>query len=436
MAAFERGRALVVGVGAYGDPRWDVPLAGRDARALHAALIDPEVGGYDPGRTELLLDQTATRAEVLLALRRLADRCDAESVALVSFTCHGAVGADGLYYLATGDARLTPAPDERVAQGSGLSVADLARALRDIPARQVLLIVNACFAGHLGATLGVNGIAPEFADRGVGQMLPDESGTELLATGEGRAIITAARQNQRSYFKADEAHSYFGQALLDTLRGGAGAGALGLYELYTGLYRQVTSVTTRRLGAAQEPVLTVLQNAGPFPVARPARAHGEGALSPTPPPTAAVREVPRDVVAALGTGATAIKADPGSRVTVDNRKLIDFGNATVMGGVTIGQVAGGDIINVGERDNTPDLPPDPRQQLPILRARVEAARHVDEGDRDEAAAKLGLAEKALARGDSARARRSLDEALTLLRAMNNGYITSIVRKLEALAARI
>jgi hypothetical protein len=60
------------------------------------------------------------------------------------------------------------------------------------------------------------------------------------------------------------------------------------------------------------------------------------------------------------------------------------------------------------------------------------ARNVDEDSRDEAASKLDLAHKALARGDSARAGQRVAEALDLLRPMNNGYINSVVRKLEAL----
>ena len=441
MAPFPRGQALVVGVGSYGDPRWDAPTAAQDAQGVYVTLVDPALGGYGRGQAELLLDADATHDGVLLALRRLADRCAVDSVALVSLTCHGAQGADGLYYLATHGTRFTPPPQEQIVKGTGLHIGELARALRDIPARQLLLLVNACFAGHVGATLGRNGIAPEYAERATGLMLPDEAGNELLTSGEGRAIITASRADQRSYFQADAQHSYFGQALIDALKGsaaGATSGYIGLYELYEGLYRQVRDVTLRRLGAPQEPMLTLLQNVGPFPVASYAHAGGgDGRIAQQPPANTSVRVVERDVIAAIGQGATAIKAEQGSTVTVDNSKLIDFGGATVMGGVRIGDVARGNIIKINSPTGAPDeQAPDPLRDLPILRERVATARNVDEDERDEAAGKLDLAHKALLRGDVAKARQRVDEALGLLHAMDNGYVRSVVRKLDALREQL
>jgi len=437
MAPFPRGQALVVGVGSYGDPRWDAPTAAQDAQGVYVTLVDPALGGYGRGQAELLLDADATHDGVLLALRRLADRCAVDSVALVSLTCHGAQGADGLYYLATHGTRFTPPPQEQIVKGTGLHIGELARALRDIPARQLLLLVNACFAGHVGATLGRSGIAPEYAERATGLMLPDEAGNELLTSGEGRAIITASRADQRSYFQADAQHSYFGQALIDALKGsaaGATSGYIGLYELYEGLYRQVRDATLRRLGAPQEPVLTLLQNVGPFPVASYAHAGGgDGRIAQQPPANTSVRVVERDVIAAIGQGATAIKAEQGSTVTVDNSKLIDFGGATVMGGVRIGDVARGDIIKINSPTGTPDeQAPDPLRDLPILRERVATALNVDEDARDEAAGKLDLAHKALLRNDATKARQRVDEALSILRLMDNGYVRSVVRKIEAL----
>jgi hypothetical protein len=373
-------------------------------------------------------------------LTRLANRCAEDSVALISLTCHGAQGEDGLYTFATSGARFTA--ESRVERGSGLSIAELARALRDIPARQLLLIVNACFAGHIGKILGDGGIAPEFAGLATGEPLTDEAGNQILATGEGRAIITAGRPGQLSYFQREERQSYFGQALVDALRGSAtstASGVVGLYELYEELYLQVRDVTRRRLGFAQEPVLTLLQNIGPFPVAASLGAGGAAEISQRPAADLPVRVVPQNVATASGPGATAINAGAGSTVTVDNSKLIDFGGATVMGGVSIGDVAGRDIIKVNGPSGAADAgdrPPDPLRDLPLLRERVAVARNVDEDSRDEAASKLDLAHKSLARGDSTKARQRISEALDLLRPMNNGYINSVVRKLEALQQAI
>lgn len=416
MPGFEQGQALVVGVGDYADERWRVPTAARDARALAAALIDPQAAAYDPRAVELLTDAQATRDGASAALRRLANRAGPDSIALISFTGHGAYGDDGLYYLATADTRFTD--QDLVARGTGLSVADLARAIRAVPARRLVLVVNACFAGHIGRKLGAGDIAAEPLPAPSGAMLPNEAGNELVNSGEGRAIITASRPEQRSLFFKDEQHSLFGQALIDALRGvaaGDTGGALGLFELYAALYTQVTGAARRRLGAEQEPALTLLQGIGPFPIAAGLGAVGrEGALMARPP-EGAVREVPLTI-----------------NVT-NKRSLISFEGATIMGNVRTGDVVEGDLTIIGGRPPEPEQEPeDPARRLPILRARVEAARNVDLGDRDEAASSLRLAEGSLARGDRSRARRQIDAALSILRGMNNSYVNSVVRKLEEL----
>jgi hypothetical protein len=433
MAPFERGQALLIGVGIYNDSRWDVPAASNDARSLHELLVDPDRGGYGRGQTELLLDEAATHEEIVRALRRLADRCDERSVAVIGFTGHGALGDDGLYSLATSDTRFV---GQGIAAGTGLSVPLLVRALREIPAGQLLLLVNACSSGELLANVDRDAVAPEAIP--VSSMLPDRAADELLATGAGRAIITASRADQLSYFQPLDRHSYFGQALLDAFAGSAASaysGYIGLYELYEGVYRQVRDVTLRRLGVAQEPMLTVVQGRGPFPLARYPRSTGEGApLRQQLAGDLPVRAVPQNVVQAIGQGATAINAGDNSTINVNNSKLIDFGSNSSFGNITIGDVAGGDIIKTTTGAGTASAapPPDPLRELSALRDRVEAARNVDEYLRDEAAAALYRAQTALARNDRARAYERLGEALAILAQLDNGYVRSLARKIQTL----
>jgi hypothetical protein len=439
MAPFTRGRALVIGVGEYRDPRWNVPTATRDAEGVYNTLVDPNLGGYGRGEVELLRNTEATRAGILAALKLLANRCTPDSVALISITSHGAPGDDGRYYLATSDARFTESPTPEIVTDTGLDTATLARALRDIPAGQLLLIVNACSSGKLLEKIDTAALAPD--EPVAGAMLPDAAVDELLKESEGRAILTASRPDQLSYFLPEQTYSYFGQALIDGLEGSAAnaaSGYVGLYDLYEGIFRKVRNTVWRRHGIPQEPVLTVVQNVGPFPVASYPRATGgdERQLGQQlPPDIPPVRVVERDVITASGPGAVAIKAEQGSKVTVDNSKLIDFGGATVMGGVNIGNVAKGDIINV----NSPttigapaELPPDPKRDLPILRERVATARNVDEGAREAATDALDLAYTALTRDNAPKARKHVDEALAILRQLDNGYVRSVVRKIESL----
>ncbi|NNJ12956.1 caspase family protein [Chloroflexales bacterium ZM16-3] len=290
MKYFTQGRALVIGVGSYSDKRWDTPTASRDARGCYDALVDPNGAGYARSAVEILLDTDATREGVGKALERLADRCTAESVVFISITSHGAMGDDGLYYLATSDTQFTVERDEHIRGKTGFSVVDLARALRAIPSRQVLVVVNSCFAGHLGPRLVQGRVGPDSLIA-----LPEAASQEMLKTGEGRAIISASKPDQRSFYHQGADHSYFGQALIHALKGGPESersGYVGLYELYTTIYWQVRSATMRA-HLAQEPTLTLVQGVGPFPVAAypHATSHDER-ISQELPQGTAVRELP------------------------------------------------------------------------------------------------------------------------------------------------
>jgi uncharacterized caspase-like protein len=433
MPAFPNGHALVIGVDTYVDARWNVPIAAADAAALHAALIDPQRGGYLPGQVDLLTGAQATRQGIGAALKNLADRIGPADTALISFTGHGAPGSDGLYYLGAHDMRFD---GQQIEANSALSVADLGRAIRRIGSERVVVLLNACFSGAAAPALAQGGIAPER----IGTVLPDAQGNQLLKeatdpnSGAGRAIITASRPGQLSRFDKERAHSFFSQALLDALKGGDGAWAhqrfLGLFELYTFLHKRVPQLVQNAQGATQEPLLTLLQGAGNFAVAA---AQG-GAAAPTEPLMAAlpsdlpVRNVGRDLIV----------AQPGSTVNIDNRQeapLISFGANSSIGDVKIGDVARGDIIKTYDPGSPPpageDETIDPAKLLPRLAREIRQARNVDEDAQADAADRINSAATALADGKRDRALRLIGEALTFLAPLRaNGYVNSRARKLE------
>lgn len=447
---FREGYALVIGVNEYADPAWNAPTAERDARALAETLADPQASAYPPGQVELLAGPQATRAGIEQALGRLAGRAGADAIALISFTGHGALGDDGLYYLAGSDTRFV---GERIARDTGVSVAMLARALRAVAARRVLLILNSCGSGN-AARLGLGNIAAS-----AGVVLPEEQGKEVLRTGEGRAILTASRADQLSYFLPDQPHSFFGQALIDGLRGSGVAesgGYVGLFELYNSMHRQVRRAA-QRSGLAQEPTLTVVQAAGPFALARYPGADSPGDAS-------ALQRGPASDTAG---GVRPITLSIG-QITISSAVNKIGGDNAIIGDVTIGDTIGGDsstgTINVygagqaagqagaaapqldpavaeiiaawrqqrAEAEPEPAEPKDPREQLPLLAGRLAQARNVDPDQRDDAAQKLRQAARALNEGDSARARQRLGEALVLMRDLGNPYVNSIGRKVAAI----
>src|SRR6266508_6010538 len=266
---FPNGHALLIGVGAYAHlPHWHVPTTMHDAQAVAAALRDPQYCGYPEAQVMLLSDAAADRAAVLAALDSLMARTSQDDTIFLFYSGHGHFGEDGAYYLTTHDTQLTAA--RRVVADTAVSQGELIARLQALPARRMLLIFHACHAGALSPTLG-DDTAPVS-----GENLPAQLGAAILATGEGRIIVTACRENQYAYV-GDGERTIFGQALVDGLQGKGTTsqrGYLSAFDLYTQLYfavgeavQRVPIELRRRYSERQEPELTVLKGVGPFAVA-------------------------------------------------------------------------------------------------------------------------------------------------------------------------
>jgi hypothetical protein len=287
MAAFP-GHALVVGVGAYAHaPALRFPAATADARAVAQALRDP-AAGYPERQVALLCDSSASRAGILKALDDLAARAATDDTVVLFYSGYGQRSDDGAYHLAAVDTRFTN--HQSVADGTAIHQDELLDWLRRLKARRVLLVFDAGHAGVAPAVLSIDD-APS-----AGVALPAQLAAALLATGEGRAVLSACREGQRSYAGAGS-QSLFGQALLAGLRGegsGSQSGSIGIFDLYSSLFRNVTTAARERYGAAQEPELTLLKGAGPFAIALRQGATATLSEPGTPGPSLdgmAVREV-------------------------------------------------------------------------------------------------------------------------------------------------
>ncbi len=286
MASFQ-GRALVIGVGSYRHaPRFDVPICAADARAVAEVLRDPAYCGYPPDQVSVLHGAAASRDGLLAALDDLAAQAREDDTVFLFFCGHGDCGDDGDYYLTTHDTRVD---NGKVLSGSGLREGELIERLRAVKARRLLLLVNACHSGELSPTLGPG--APTFGDT----PLPGATAAALLATGEGRIIITACRDRQLSYI-GPGAMTLFTQALVEGLRGQgtrSSRGYVSAFDLYLHLYDSVKETVAQRYGKTQEPELTVLKGVGPFAVSlfRGATTLGDFDSTAPPPEGAAVREL-------------------------------------------------------------------------------------------------------------------------------------------------
>lgn len=287
---FDRGFALLIGVGTYAHISWaDVPVTHRDAQQVQEVLSDHERCGYPDGQITLLHDQTATRDGIVNALKTLKEETKVDDTVFIFYSGHGQYGNDGDYYLTTHDTHLDS--DYKVENGTGVSDKDFINQLRQIPAKRLILILNACYSGALSPSLDLDPRKKSFGSASPPRVSMDAA----LSTGEGRIIITACRPDQKSWVGHGKT-TIFANALAEGLSGGGYVtnkkGYVSAFDLYEHIFLTVKD-SANKLGEIQEPELSVLKNVGPFPVAiyRGATSLGLFDTNERVPPDTASREV-------------------------------------------------------------------------------------------------------------------------------------------------
>lgn len=409
---FDRGRALVIGVGRYAsEPSLNVPVVAEDAAALAGVLGDAAVCGYPAERVTVLTDADATRDRVRGALDALATSATEDDIVVLFITGHGSYDEQRSYHLMTSDTRLTAMG--AVVAGSAIAQAELLDALRRIRARRVLCIFNACHAGEITPTLGP--VSAPF----LGAPTPAATAAALLATGAGRVLMTSCRDGQVAYV-GNGTHTIFGQALLDGLRGNgivSQQGFISVFDLYTHLYFAVNAALELQVSAAfrgqhgpMEPELTILKGVGPFPVAAYRGAGGTlGAFSAPPPAEGtAVREVNQAYSKAMlaqalhsySAGRDIIQT--GDITATDSQVAIGSGNVQVKSstGVVVGPGAQSTVATVTQGSEIADL----RRLVAQLQALL---RQPPPGVEADAKAAVAMAQQAVTQATQEKPNRTM-----------------------------
>jgi len=110
MALFHKGHALIIGVGDYLDPNWNVPQTVTEADAVYAALRDESVAAYVKNQVTLLTGDTPdkpTLVSITTALQNLAQQVQPDSTVLIYLAGHGALDTTGEYCFAVQDTKFT-----------------------------------------------------------------------------------------------------------------------------------------------------------------------------------------------------------------------------------------------------------------------------------------------------------------------------------------
>ena len=240
--------AIVIGIDYQN--RKDIPhlqYASNDARQVYEVLTDPRYGGVPKENAILLLNERATRNQMMVALRKIRDR---GGYGYVYYSGHGAPKTKGDQFI---DAYLVPSnaivTDPEALEDTSIKMSYLQKLMDDSHAKGIMVALDACFSG------GGKSIVPKGGKPLVGMLVSSEI---MKPKGTGRVLITSSAANQQSW--EDEAElkgGIFTHYLLEGLMGKGGKDVwVKIDELSDYVKKNVPKASRRLKGQEQYPQIT------------------------------------------------------------------------------------------------------------------------------------------------------------------------------------
>ncbi|MEM8740898.1 MAG: caspase family protein [Pseudomonadota bacterium] len=233
---------LGIGIDNYDTGLRDLVYAGRDAASVIDRIRLSAAEAYDKVPEPVLLrDAEATRSDILAALQQIARSADQNDAVVVYFAGHG-VADDGGYVFASHD---VPGAAPSIVRAHGLTAASLAKALGDIRAKNLLVILDTCYAGGF-----------------------DVTGPDLLSHQTGRYVITSTAATEEALDHArGTQNGVFAAAMLEALDGKAAiAGQVDVLSLASYMQRRVGEIAAQ-MRHAQAAVFKAAGEVRRFPLA-------------------------------------------------------------------------------------------------------------------------------------------------------------------------
>jgi WD40 repeat protein/uncharacterized caspase-like protein len=217
---------IAVGVNDYANTQYNLKYAAADARSFADEMRrrQTQVGDFERVEVVQLLDQDATKANILAAIKRLAGepgpptlkagpldalkRAEPEDTVVIYFAGHGTAQAQR-FYLIPHDLGYAGERTKLTEQGlstmlaHSISDVELETAVEGLDAGHLLLIIDACNSGQ----------ALEAEEKRRGPM--NSKGLAQLAYEKGMYILTAAQSFQAALEAAQLGHGYLTYALVE-----------------------------------------------------------------------------------------------------------------------------------------------------------------------------------------------------------------------------
>ncbi len=224
--------AVVTGVGIYPTmPK--LAYAASDALRFYDHLTSPQGGDVPEENIRLLLDEDASRSEILAAVRAIAEEADANDVIMFYFSGHGLSGA----FL----------PSDFNGTQNRIPHSMIAKIMERSPARHKICIADACFSGIQDESYGLTA-------KGASASL-DNFYDSFEHAEAGTAFFMSSKSAEASWEDQELRQGVFTFFLIEGMNGMADYDENGVVEMRE-LYRYVRKKVNRYTDGRQTPVLT------------------------------------------------------------------------------------------------------------------------------------------------------------------------------------
>jgi len=187
-----RSAAILIGTARYADPDLpDIPAVSHNLQDLRSLLTHQHHGGFDFARVYVSENPGREVGEWIADIAE-----NTEDTLFVYFTGHGMTGSDGELYLGL------PGTKSRRPVFSALPYQELRKAISDSPARNKVVALDCCYAGHA-----------------IGLMSGDDVHGGVIDV-QGTYVITSTSAVQRAHAPLGARHSAFTGELVDLLANG------------------------------------------------------------------------------------------------------------------------------------------------------------------------------------------------------------------------
>lgn len=231
--------AVVIGISKFADPQVpQLKYSSKDAKDFYDYLVDPALGKFQKDHVKLLLNQDASKVNIMdmLGDSFLPHAAGPNDLVVIYLSTHGSpAGADirGVNYVIAYDTQL------RKLFATGLEMRQLLRIIKErVHTNRILLVLDTCYSGAGGES-----------HKGISRSNVDSSS---LAQGIGSLVITSSSPDQRSWESDDIKNSYFTKFFIDSLKNGNPS----VDQAFNNMKQKVQQSVLKDKGEVQTPVMS------------------------------------------------------------------------------------------------------------------------------------------------------------------------------------